>query len=198
MRINGDEQANNGGGGGVRGQAGEELEAAFVAFVHRRAQHHLRAAVLLTGNWHTAEDLVQTCLSRLYQIWPQLDPAVDPDAYLRRMLINTHRSWWRARWRREVPVTTIPDRAEETDGLVSHARAAVVRQALGALPARQRAVLVLRFYEDLPITEVAELLGCSPGAVKTHTHRGIRKLRQLLGAEAVAEISQEEHDVPRP
>jgi RNA polymerase sigma-70 factor (sigma-E family) len=181
----------------VGGQAGEELDAEFVAFVARRARRHVRAAVLLTGDWHAAEDLVQTCLVKLYRAWPTLDAGVDLDAYLRRMLVNTHRSWWRARWRREAPVATVPDRAGDADGQDRHARAAVVRQALRALPPRQRAVLVLRFYEDLPVAQVADLLGCSQGAVKTHTHRGIRKLRQLLGEEAVAGMSQEEHDGSR-
>lgn len=181
----------------MRGRASEELDAEFVAFVDQRARRHVRAAVLLTGDWHAAEDLVQTCLVKLYRAWPRLDSGVDLDAYLRRMLVNTHRSWWRARWRRETPVATIPDRAGEADSQDRHAHAAAVRQALRALPARQRAVLVLRFYEDLPVAEVADLLGCSAGAVKTHTHRGIRKLRQLLGAEAVVGISQEERDGSR-
>jgi RNA polymerase sigma-70 factor (sigma-E family) len=176
----------------VRGWAGEDLDAEFVAFVDRRARQHLRAAALLTGDWHTAEDLVQTCLVKLYRAWPRLDPGVDLDAYLRRMLVNTNRSWWRARWRREAPVATVPDRAGE-DGQDAHDRAAMVRQALRALPARQRAVLVLRFYEDLPVAEVADLLGCSAGAVKTHTHRGIRRLRQLLAGEAAVGSSEEEH-----
>lgn len=178
----------------MRGRAGEELDAEFVAFVGRRGPQHLRAAALLTGDWHAAEDLVQTCLVKLYRAWPRLDSGVDLDAYLRRMLVNTHRSWWRARWRREAPVATVPDRAGEADGQDRHARAAVMRQAL---PARQRAVLVLRFYEDLPVAEVADLLGCSAGAVKTHTHRGIRRLRELLGQEAVAGVSEEERDGSR-
>jgi len=127
----------------LRRRSSEGLDAEFSAFVHRRARHHLRTAVLLTGDWHTAEDLVQTCLVKLYRAWPRLDTGVDPDAYLRRMLINTHRSWWRARWRREAPVASIPDRAGEADGQDRHAVAETVRQALGALPARQRAALVL-------------------------------------------------------
>jgi RNA polymerase sigma-70 factor (sigma-E family) len=180
-------------GDGVRRRASEELDADFVAFVDRQAPQHLRAAALLTGDWHTAEDLVQTCLVKLYRAWPRLGPDVDLDAYLRRMLVNTNRSWWRARWRREAPVATVPDRAGEADAQDAHDRAAAVRQALRALPARQRAVLVLRFYEDLPVAEVAALLGCSSGAVKTHTHRGIRRLRQLLGGEAAAGMSEEEH-----
>jgi RNA polymerase sigma-70 factor (sigma-E family) len=176
----------------VGGQAGEELDAEFVAFVARRARPHVRAAVLLTGDWHAAEDLVQTCLVKLYRAWPTLDAGVDLDAYLRRMLVNTNRSWWRARWRREAPVATVPDRAGE-DGQDAYDRAATVRQALRALPARQRAVLVLRFYEDLPVAEVADLLGCSAGAVKTHTHRGIRRLRQLLAGEAAVGSEEEHH-----
>ena len=178
-------------------QAGDALDAEFVAFVDRRGQHHLRAAVLLTGDWHAAEDLVQTCLVNLYRVWPRLGREVDLDAYLRRMLVNAHRSWWRTRWRREAPMAALPDRGGDDDGQERHARAAVVRQALQALPPRQRAVLVLRFYEDLPVAEVADLLGCSAGAVKTHTHRGIGKLRQLLGAEAVGNLSEEERDGSR-
>jgi len=143
--------------------------------------------VLLTGDWHTAEDLVQTCLVKLYRAWPRLDTGVDPDAYLRRMLINTRRSWWRVGWRREAPVASVPDRAGEADGQDRHAVAEAVRQALGALPARQRAALVLRFFEDLPEAQVADLLGCSVGTVKTHTHRGIRRLREVLGDELVPE-----------
>jgi DNA-directed RNA polymerase specialized sigma24 family protein len=79
-----------------------ELDQEFVGFVQRRGRTHLRTAVLLTGDWHTAEDLVQTCLAKLYRIWPRLASAVEPGSYLRRMLVNTQRSWWRARWRRGV------------------------------------------------------------------------------------------------
>jgi DNA-directed RNA polymerase specialized sigma24 family protein len=75
----------------------QKLDTAFVAFARRRGPHHLRTAVLLTGDWHTAEDLMQTCLAKLYRVWHRLDTGVDPDSYLRRMLVNTHRSWWRTR-----------------------------------------------------------------------------------------------------
>src|SRR5262249_38050195 len=88
------------------------------------------------------------------------------DGYLRRIMVNTHRSWWRARWRRETPTGELPEIviADFADG---QALAAQVRQALQALPERQRAVLVLRYYVDLPEGEVADLLGCSLGTVKT-------------------------------
>jgi RNA polymerase sigma-70 factor (sigma-E family) len=169
----------------AQGRHAEQLDAAFVAFVRRRGPHHLRTAVLLTGNWHTAEDLIQTCLAKLHRVWHRLDTGVDPDSYLRRMLVNTHRSWWRARWRQEAPVEVVPDRAVEDDGQQQHALVDTVRRALAALPARQRAVLVLRYFEDLPEAQVADLLGCSVGTVKTHASRGIRQPRQLLGDELV-------------
>jgi RNA polymerase sigma-70 factor (sigma-E family) len=184
----------------VSGPVDKQQDAAFIAFiafVDRRAQRHLRTAALLTGDWHAAEDLVQTCLAKLYRVWPRLDAGVDLDAYLRRMLVNTHRSWWRALWRREAPVAAVPDGAADAGAEDRNAAAVAVRQALRALPPRQRAVLVLRFYEDLPVAEVAALLGCSDGAVKTHTHRGIRRLRDLLGAEAFTGGDKEEHDGAR-
>jgi RNA polymerase sigma-70 factor (sigma-E family) len=159
------------------------IDQRFVAFVRGRGEHHLRVAVLLTGDWHAAEDLVQASLVKLYRAWPRLDTATDPDAYLRRIMINTHRSWWRARWRRETPTAALPEGAADEDMEDRQALGALVRQALTRLPRQQRAVLVLRYCEDLPETEVAELLGCSAGAVKTHVHRGLRALRELLGSE---------------
>jgi RNA polymerase sigma-70 factor (sigma-E family) len=160
-----------------------DLDARFSAFVREHGDRHLRVAVLLTGDWHAAEDLVQASLVKLYRAWPRLDTSVDPDAYLRRIIVNTHRSWWRARWRRELPVAALPDRADAGDLADQQALGAVVRQALAALPLRQRAVLALRYGEDLPEAAVAELLGCSAGSVKRHAYRGLRALRQRLDGE---------------
>jgi len=156
------------------------IDDRFAAYVRDRGEHHLRVAVLLTGDWHAAEDLVQASLVKLYRAWPTLQLDGSPDAYLRRIMVNTHRSWWRARWRRETPSGDLPETvvADFADG---KALSAQVRQALAALPRRQRAVLVLRYYADLPEAEVAVLLGCTTGTVKTHTHRGLRALREILG-----------------
>jgi RNA polymerase sigma-70 factor (sigma-E family) len=159
------------------------IDERFTAYVRERGEHHLRVAVLLTGDWHAAEDLVQASLVKLYRAWPRLDTTADPDAYLRRIMINTHRSWWRARWRRETPAAVLPERASGEDIADQQALGALVRQALAALPRQQRAVLVLRYCEDLPEAEVAGLLGCTLGTVKTHAHRGLRSLRELLGGE---------------
>jgi RNA polymerase sigma-70 factor (sigma-E family) len=156
-----------------------DIDERFADFVRGRGEHHLRIAVLLTGDWHTAEDLVQASLVKLYRAWPRLRLDGDPDAYLRRIMVNTRRSWWRAQWRRETPTGELPETAI-ADFTDRHALGAQVRQALQALPRRQGEVLVLRYCADLSEAQVADLLGCSLGAVKTHTHRGLRALREIL------------------
>jgi RNA polymerase sigma-70 factor (sigma-E family) len=163
-----------------------DLEESFASFVRARSEHHLRVATLLTGSAVEAEDLVQSSLMRLYRAWPGLDvDSASPDAYLRTIIVNTRRSWWRARWRQESPTASVPDRRDPADGggdpADRQAVGAVVRAALAGLPRQQRAVLVLRYLEDLPEAEVAALLGCSVGSVKTHAYRGLRALRAPLG-----------------
>jgi RNA polymerase sigma-70 factor (sigma-E family) len=158
----------------------EDFDERFTAFVRSRGEYHLRMATLLTGSPDAAEDLVQASLLKLYQVWSRIDTSGDPDAYLRRIIVNTRRSWWRTRWRQETPVPEVPEAAVGEDAAERHAVGALVRQALARLPRQQRAVLVLRYCEDLPEAEVASLLGCSAGAVKTHAHRGLRALRESL------------------
>ena len=163
-----------------------DLEESFAAFVRARGEHHLRVAVLLTGSATEAEDLVQTSLVKLYRAWPRLDvSSSSPDAYLRKIIVNTRRSWWQTRWRQESPTASVPDRPDPAEGggdpADRQAVGSLVRSALTRLPRQQRAVLVLRFLEDLPEAEVASLLGCSVGSVKTHAHRGLRALRRSLG-----------------
>jgi RNA polymerase sigma-70 factor (sigma-E family) len=163
-----------------------DLEESFATFVRERGEHHLRMAVLLTGSSAEAEDLVQTSLVKLYRAWPRLDVASGgPDAYLRKIIVNTRRSWWQTRWRQESPTASVPDRPDPAEGngdpADRQALGSLVRSALAALPRQQRAVLVLRYLEDLPIAEVSSLLGCSAGSVKTHAHRGLRALRASLG-----------------
>ncbi len=163
-----------------------DLEESFDAFVRARGEHHRRVAALLTGSAAEAEDLVQTSLVKLYRAWPRLDLAsASPDAYLRTIIVNTRRSWWQTRWRRESPTASVPDRPDPAEGggdpADRQALGSLVRSALAALPRRRRAVLVLRYLEDLPEAEVASLLGCSVGTVKTHAHRGLRALRGSLG-----------------
>src|SRR5215472_295730 len=156
----------------MRRRGAEQVDEPFTAFVRSRGEHHLRMATLLTGDPDAAQDLVQASLLKLYRAWSRIDTSGEPDAYLRRIIVNTHRSWWRAR-RWETPVPEVPEMAAGEDAAERHAVGALVRQAL--------ALLVLRYCEDLPEAEVASLLGCSAGAVKTHAHRGLRALRESLG-----------------
>jgi RNA polymerase sigma-70 factor (sigma-E family) len=160
-----------------------DVDERFAVYVRDRGEHHLRVAVLLTGDWHAAQDLVQASLVKLYRVWPRLRVDGDPDAYLRRIMVNTQRSWWRARWRRELPAAQLPEGINGDDIAERQAVGALVRQALAGLSRQQRAVLVLRYCEDLPEAEVAEILGCSVGTVKTHAHRGVATLRERLGGE---------------
>jgi RNA polymerase sigma-70 factor (sigma-E family) len=160
-----------------------ELDERFAAYVRDRGDHHLRVAVLLTGDWHAGEDLLQASLAKLYRAWPRLDTTADPDAYLRRVMVNTRRSWWRTRWRQETPTAVIPESATAEDFEDRHILGVLVRQALARLPRQQRIVVVLRYCADLPEAEVAAVLGCAAGTVKAHAHRGIQRLRDLLGGE---------------
>jgi RNA polymerase sigma-70 factor (sigma-E family) len=152
-------------------------DAAYVAFVETAWQRHLRLALLLTGDRWQAEELLQDSLVRIYERWRRLSRTDDVHAYLRRVLVNNHTSRWRRR-RRESLVAEVPDHAGP-DGDAS-LDADALRAALRSLPPRQRAVVVLRHYEDLPFREVAEVLGCSVGTVKSQHFRALEKLRCLV------------------
>ena len=141
-----------------------------------------RLALLLTGDEHSAQDLVQTSLAKLYLAWDRLDDRHHVDAYARRILVNEHRTAWRRPWRRrEVVTDSPPDRAGSTveyDGTRE-----AVWHFVASLPPRQRAVIVLRYYEQLTENEIAEILGISVGTVKSQASRAIAALRTRLPEE---------------
>lgn len=145
-----------------------------MAFVESAWQRHLRLAVLLTGNRSQAEDLLQDSLVRMYERWRKLSRRDDLHAYLRRALVNNHTSVWRRR-RRENLVAEVPEPAATSEGPDIE-----MTQALAALPAGQRAVVVLRLYEDLSERQAAEALGCSVGNIKSQYARALDKLRSLV------------------
>jgi RNA polymerase sigma-70 factor, ECF subfamily len=159
------------------------LEDSFREFVRDRGEQHRRMAVLLAGEWHTGQDLIQASLILLHKAWPRIDTAVGADAYLHRIMVNQQRSWRRARWRSELPAPDIPDAVASEDHAAQHAAGSVVRAALARLPYKQRAVLVLRYFADLSEAETASVLGCSVSTVKTHAARGMQAMRTRLGAE---------------
>jgi RNA polymerase sigma-70 factor (sigma-E family) len=157
-------------------------DQAYAAFVEAAWQRHLRLALLLTGDRWQAEELLQDSLVRIYERWRRLSRTDDLHACLRKVLVNNHTSLWRRR-RRENLVGEVPDRPW-SDGDVS-AEALMVRDALRSLPPKQRAVVVLRHYEDLPEREIARLLGCSPGTVKSQHAKAMAKLRHVMSEPAL-------------
>jgi RNA polymerase sigma-70 factor (ECF subfamily) len=157
------------------GEASPDEE--FAAFVAARSQALLRTACLLTGDWATAEDLLQTALAKMYLRWSHIDRHGAAEAYVRRVLVTTSTSWWRRRWHGELPAAALPDRpAEEDDPGLADRQS--LWPALMELPRKQRAVIVLRYYEDLPSSEVARLLGCSEQTVRSQCSRALSKLRE--------------------
>ncbi|GIG57822.1 RNA polymerase sigma factor [Longispora fulva] len=155
-------------------------EQDFRDFVAARSPALLRTAYLLVGDWHRAEDLLQTSLTKTYLAWRRLGEIDAVEPYVRKVLVNTATSWWRRRWLGERPADVLPEVAgpDESDDLV--ARDALWRQ-VRLLPTRQRAVLVLRYYEDQTEAETARLLGVSVGTVKSQTSRALGTLRGRLG-----------------
>jgi len=148
------------------------------------AQPHLRrSAYLLCGDWHTAEDLVQTTFGRLFRSWPRVRRADSIDAYARTVLYRAFLDL-RQKDRATVALDDVPEPASPADDA---ALRLAVRSALDTLPPRARAVVVLRFWEDLSVDQTAEALGVSPGTVKSQTSRAIAILRRRLGA-AVSEL----------
>jgi RNA polymerase sigma-70 factor (sigma-E family) len=163
-------------------------DRSFEDFVAERGTALLRVAVFLSGDRQAGEDLLQDVLLRAYRRW---ESVTEPEAYLRRALVNaaTNRRRWHGRAREDlVDFDTDPPPALRcaADPAGPVAERHDLLGALRALPARQRAVIVLRYYEDLSETQIAAELGLRPGSVKTHAARGTARLRELLGAVAVA------------
>jgi RNA polymerase sigma-70 factor (sigma-E family) len=152
---------------------------AFSTFVVDHERRLLGVALLLTGDRGLAEDLLQTALLTTYRHWARVSRADSPLAYVRRVLVNTHLSWRRRLMSTEQVLEVIPDRGGG-DPQTTHAVEADIRQALATLSPRVRAVLVLRYFEDLTERETAELLGCSASTVNTHATRGLAALRRTL------------------
>jgi RNA polymerase sigma-70 factor (sigma-E family) len=153
------------------------VEGDFREFVEARSPSLMRMAFLLTGgDQHAAEDLLQTALAKVAARWRSVD---SPERYVRQVIYRQQVSWWRLKWHRhETNVAVPPDEARE-DGTSAVDLKMTVRAALARLTPRQRAVLVLRFFEDLPEAEVARLLDCSVGTVRSTTHRSLARLRAV-------------------
>jgi RNA polymerase sigma-70 factor (sigma-E family) len=167
--------------GPVSGAAAAEPPS-FEEYVAARGAALVRFAILITGDDHRAEDLVQDALAKAYLRWSWIGRADRPDVYVRRMLVNASRSWWRRRSNRELPVERTTDRPAAGDHGAESAERDEMWRLISRLPHRQRAVLVLRYYEDLDDATIAETLDCSTVTVRTHAMRALTALRGYYGA----------------
>jgi RNA polymerase sigma-70 factor (sigma-E family) len=151
----------------------------FVEFAHAAAPRLRRTAFLLCGDWHTAEDLSQSALAKVFVSWRRIRRREAAFAYATRTLVNTYLADQRLRRVDEVLTSSLPDRPAEDTGPENRM---LVLSALAALPAKARAVVVLRYWEDLSIDQAAQVLGCTPGNIKSQSARALDKLRAGLGA----------------
>ncbi|WP_433331346.1 SigE family RNA polymerase sigma factor [Spirillospora sp. CA-294931] len=155
----------------------------FRAYVTDRGPALLRAATRLTSDQAEAEDLLQAALAKTYLAWDRINDRASIDGYVRRAMVNTQISWWRRRKLEIYPTAELPDRPID-----DHTRHTDLHDALGRaldrLPERQRLAVMLRYYEDMPETEIAEVLGVSVGTVKSTVSRAMVKLRRDAALEA--------------
>lgn len=151
----------------------------FEDFVAARGDSLVRFAMMLCGDPHRAEDLVQTALARVYPRWGRVSAMDQPVAYLKTVLVHDHLRWWRRRSSGELPVAELREVPTADPSTALAARDAAWR-LLGRLPRQQRAVLVLRYYEDLPDTEIAAILRCKPASVRSLASRALATLREAL------------------
>lgn len=166
-------------------------DGAFSEFAQATWPNLYRTAYLMLGDHALAEDLAQTSLVKTYAAWPRIKELSAAPAYARRTLVNTAAGWFRTKgWRNELPTEAIPESTYAPD---PSTRPAVI-EALASLPPRQRAVVVLRFFEDLTVADTAEALDCTPGTVKSQTYEAFAKLRTLLGDAVIPQSLGAHHD----
>lgn len=152
----------------------------------------LRTAYLLTGDRHAAEDLVQTSLAKLYLSWDKVQKRELVDGYVRQIMVNENNSLWRRAWKRkEVTTDEVPEQGSVTDRL-DHGQNAALWDFVQTLPKKQRAVIVLRYYEDLSEAETAEILGISVGTVKSQASRALASMRARVNTRPMLSKNGEE------
>lgn len=159
----------------------------FADFVASRWSSLYRLAYLLAASPSGAEDLLQTALEKAYVRWGRISQMEHPEAYVRRILVTTLVSSSRRSWRGERPTEHLPEGLDDSGevGVLDHS---LLWPLVCALPDRQRAVIVLRYYEDMSEAQIADTLGCAPGTVKSQTSAAKAALRRALAAAGVGEV----------
>jgi RNA polymerase sigma-70 factor (sigma-E family) len=148
----------------------------FEGFVRDRGRDLMRFAAAVTADAALAEDVVQTVLMRVHQDWDRIASMTSTEGYVRRAVLNEYLSW-RRKWSRVVPSARMPELADPRDQAEEIATRSALAGQVAELPPRQRAALVLRFYNDMTDTEIAEVLGCRPVTVRGYVSRALRTLR---------------------
>jgi RNA polymerase sigma-70 factor (sigma-E family) len=154
--------------------AGIDRRVDFDEFVVARSSALLRTAYLLTRDHQLAEDLLQASLTKAWFAWGRTHG--NPEAYVRKIIVNTFNSWWRRKWNGETATDVLPE-SRVSDGTDAVESGHDLWEAMGRLPRKQRAVVVLRYFEDLTEAQAAEVLDCSVGTVKSQTSKALAKLR---------------------
>ncbi|NUR98564.1 MAG: SigE family RNA polymerase sigma factor [Kribbellaceae bacterium] len=157
----------------------------FDEWVTQRGAALLRFAYLVTRDHSRAEEAVQDALIAAYSRWSRICRTQDPEAYVRRSIVNADISRWRRFFRRETPTSDTGPADPAPDPAVAQAEHDAVWALCATLPAKQRAAVVLRYYEDLPDAEIAVILDCSPATVRSQIHRALASLRTTIGTEEV-------------
>jgi RNA polymerase sigma-70 factor (sigma-E family) len=167
------------------------MSGGFDDFVVARGPALLRFAHVLCGNAHLAEDLVQEVLARVHRRWVRIENLEAPEAYVRRAIVREFLSWRRRRSSREAVLAEIPDRPSGQDTAQQLAARDEMWTLLASLPRSQRAVLVLRFYDDLADDAIADMLGCAPSTVRAHASRALARLRTALQHQPTVEVNRD-------
>jgi RNA polymerase sigma-70 factor (sigma-E family) len=161
----------------------DDRDAEFTAYLHARQPSLLRTAYLLTGDKHQAEDILQTSLAKLYLAWDKVNDRNSIDAYVRRIMVNENNSLWRRGWKkREYAAERLPEGDPHHDSY-DEGLGSALWQVVQTLPPKARAVVVLRYYEQLSEAETADVLGISVGTVKSQSSRALASLRERVPAD---------------
>ncbi|HVY09706.1 MAG TPA: SigE family RNA polymerase sigma factor [Mycobacteriales bacterium] len=162
----------------MRPEPGAPERLSFDAYVQQRGLALTRVAYLLVHDHHLAQDLTQEALARLHRHWSRVSAFESPDAYVRKIMLNQLLSWRRRRSWTERVTADLQDGGTVEDSAVEDAERDAMWTLLASLSPQQRAVIVLRFYEDLDDEAIASLLGCSPATVRSHSSKALAKLRE--------------------
>lgn len=170
---------------------------AFDRLLRERSAALLRTAYLLTGDRHLAEDLLQSALAKTFQRWGTLRDEAAGEAYVRKVMVSIYTRWWQRKWNGERPTAELPD-VELLDPYGAADEREYVRTLLDSLPRRQRAVIVLRFYEDMSERDIAEVLEISPGTVKSTASAAMTRLRAMIAEDSSTSKIREYDGGDRP